>query len=101
MCLTRALKEKVRGAVSHRRAENTRIPHEQTRLLNLFYYRIKPTRGSPDITNRKDTHRRLPTLLRSSVPHQARGSRSWSRGWYSFFVGGATSSSCFPTGSSH
>lgn len=68
---------------------------------NVIFYRIKPARGSPNFSDRKDTHRRLPTLLRSSVPYQARGSCSWSRRWHGFFVSRASSSSCIPTSGSY
>jgi len=64
--------------------------------LDIYISRTKPARRSPNVSYRKDTHCRFPTLLRGSISHPARGPCGWSRRWHRVVIRCTTSTSCLP-----
>jgi len=67
----------------------------------IFLFRIKPARGSPDVSYREDTYRRFPTLFRRGISHSARGPRGWSRRRHRVVIRCTTSTSCLPASCSY
>jgi len=64
--------------------------------FDIYISRAKPARRSPNVSYRKDTHCRFPTLLRGSISHPARGPCGWSRRRHRVVIRCTTSTSCLP-----